>query len=116
MTTRLTREQVNFTFSKDLPPIARVKPGEEVIFETQDGLLKLSASDTDLGDALEEMEIEDFSENITIAFDSKLVIEILSHIDSEIVVLNLKGPFDPAIIKPFDDESHLCLIAPMRQG
>ncbi len=61
------------------------------------------------------MEIEALDENITIAFDSKSVIEILSHIDSEIVVLNLKGPFDPAIIKPLDDESFVCLIAPMRQ-
>ena len=86
-----------------------------VIFEIQDGMLNLSANDASLGDAYESVEIEAWDDNITIAFDSKSVIEILSHIDSEIVVLNLKGPFEPAIIKPLDDESYLCLIAPMRQ-
>jgi DNA polymerase-3 subunit beta len=85
-----------------------------VIFEIQDGLLKLSAYDKDFGDAYEEMEIEAWDENITIAFDSKSVIEILSHIDSEVVVFNLKGPFSPAIIKPNLNESYFFLIAPMR--
>jgi DNA polymerase-3 subunit beta len=85
-----------------------------VIFEVQDGLLKLSATDKDFGDAYEEMEVSAWDENITIAFDSKAVIEILSHIDSDLVVLNLKFPFSPAIIKPYGDESYLFLIAPMR--
>jgi DNA polymerase III sliding clamp (beta) subunit (PCNA family) len=40
--------------------------------------------------------------------------QILSHIDSDLVVLNLKFPFSPAIIKPYGDESYLFLIAPMR--
>ena len=38
MVTKLTREKINFTFSKTLQPIATVKPGEKVIFETQDAL------------------------------------------------------------------------------
>jgi amidase len=38
MVTKITREQVNFIFSKNLHPKAKVKPGEKVIFETQDAL------------------------------------------------------------------------------
>jgi len=38
MVTKLTREKINFTFSKTLRPIAAVKLGEKVIFETQDAL------------------------------------------------------------------------------
>lgn len=40
MATILTRDQVNFTFSKSLLPMASVKPGEKVVFETQDALCR----------------------------------------------------------------------------
>jgi amidase len=38
MVRKLIREQVNFTFSKSIQPIARIKAAEKVIFETQDAL------------------------------------------------------------------------------
>lgn len=110
---------IHFDTQKLLSALRRVSvlanKTRRVIFEIQDGILKLSATDASLGDAYEEVEISAWNDNITIAFDSKTVIEILSHIDSEIVVLNLKSPFSPAIIKPFGDYSYLYLIAPMRQ-
>jgi amidase len=40
MATVLSREQVNFTFSKNLEPLAKVHPGETVTFETQDALCR----------------------------------------------------------------------------
>lgn len=110
---------IQFDTQKLLSALRRVSvlanKTRRVIFEIQDGILKLSATDASLGDAYEEVEISAWNENITIAFDSKPVIEILSHIDEEEVVLNLKSPFSPAIIKPLGDYSYLYLIAPMRQ-
>lgn len=40
MATVLSREQVNFSFSKNLEPIAKVHPAETVTFETQDALCR----------------------------------------------------------------------------
>lgn len=83
-------------------------------FETQDGIMKVSATNPDFGEAVEEMEIKSGDGNISIAFSAKFVMDVLTHIDSEEVILNLKDPLSPAILKPADNENYLYLIMPMR--
>ena len=90
--------------------------------ETQDGILKVSATNPDFGEAHEEMEIKSGDGNIVIAFSAKFAIDVLTHIDSEEVVLNLKDPLSAALLKPANvehpdedgDENYLYLIMPMR--
>jgi DNA polymerase-3 subunit beta len=82
--------------------------------ETQDGILKVSATDPDAGEAHEEMEIKSGDGNIAIAFSAKFALDVLSHIDSEEVLLNLKDPLSAALLKPADDDNYLYLIMPMR--
>ena len=82
--------------------------------ETQDGLLKVSATNPDFGEAHEEMEIKSGDGNIVIAFSAKFAIDVLTHIDSEEVLLNLKDPLSAALLKPANDENYLYLIMPMR--
>jgi DNA polymerase-3 subunit beta len=83
-------------------------------FETQDGILKVSATNPDFGEAHEEMEIKSGDGNIVIAFSAKFAVDVLTHIDSEEVLLNLKDPLSAALLKPGDDENYLYLIMPMR--
>jgi len=83
-------------------------------FETQDGILKVSATNPDFGEAHEEMEIKSGDGNIVIAFSAKFAIDVLTHIDSEEVLLNLKDPLSATLLKPADDENYLYLIMPMR--
>jgi DNA polymerase-3 subunit beta len=82
--------------------------------ETQDGIMKLSATNPDFGEAHEEMEIKSGDGNIVIALSAKFFIDVLTHIDSEEVLLNLKDPLSAALLKPADDENYLYLIMPMR--
>lgn len=83
-------------------------------FETQDGIMKVSATNPDFGEAREEMEIKSGDGNIVIAFSAKFAMDVLTHIDSEEVLLNLKDPLSAALLKPADDENYLYLIMPMR--
>ncbi|MBM3236034.1 DNA polymerase III subunit beta [Candidatus Poribacteria bacterium] len=82
--------------------------------ETQDGIMKVSATNPDFGEAHEEMEIKSGDGNIVIAFSAKFTIDVLTHIDSEEVLLNLKDPLSAALLKPANDENYLYLIMPMR--
>ena len=82
--------------------------------ETQDGIMKVSATDPESGEAHEEMEIKSGDGNIVIAFSAKFAIDVLSNIDSEEVTLNLKDPLSAALLKPGNDDNYLYLIMPMR--
>lgn len=53
MTVKISREKVFFAFSSDLPPVARVKQGEEVVMETHDCFQGQLKSETDLLDKLD---------------------------------------------------------------
>jgi DNA polymerase-3 subunit beta len=89
--------------------------------ETQDGIMKVSATNPDFGEAHEEMEISRGGAslparngNIVIAFSAKFAMDVLTHIDSEEVKLSLKDPLSAVLIKPGNYENYLYLIMPMR--
>ena len=88
--------------------------------ETQDGIMKVSATNPDFGEAHEEMEIKSGDGNIVIAFSAKFALDVLTHLDSEEVLLNLKDPLSAVLLKPVypdkdgANENYLYLIMPMR--
>ena len=89
--------------------------------ETQDGIMKVSATNPDFGEAHEEMEIKSGDGNIVIAFSAKFALDVLTHLDSEEVLLNLKDPLSAVLLKPVypdkdgaNNENYLYLIMPMR--
>ena len=64
--------------------------------------LTITASSDTTGNAYEELEVESTGEDIAIAFNARYLIEILNHIDSPQIVIELLGPLQPAAIRPFD--------------
>jgi len=89
--------------------------------ETQDGMMKVSATNPDFGEAHEEMEIKSGDGNIVIAFSAQFALDVLTHLDSEEVLLNLKDPLSAVLLKPVspdkdgaNNENYLYLIMPMR--
>lgn len=53
MENRVTRDHVFFAFSKDLPPVLSIQPGDEVVLETHDCFEGQLKSEKDLVDALD---------------------------------------------------------------
>ncbi len=82
--------------------------------DAQDGLLRVSASTPDFGEAREEMDMEESTGDMQIAFNARFLMEVLQNVDSEHVLLELKDSLSAAILKPEGDEEYLCLIMPMR--
>jgi DNA polymerase-3 subunit beta len=86
-----------------------------VTVKISDHRLIVTASSDTVGNAYEEMEIEQNGADIAIAFNAKYLIEILSHVEAPQAVLELLGPLNPVAIKPASETDQLHVLMPLRK-
>ena len=72
------------------------------------------SSDSDLGNVKEEVLINLEGKDLTIAFNSKYLIDCLRVINDEFVNFNLNSSIAPCVIKSNSDDEYLYLILPVR--
>jgi len=90
--------------------------------EGRNNLVKFTVSDdnliitsnSEIGNVYEEIPIELEGNDITIAFNSKYLLDGIKVIDSEEVIMNFVSNVNPCIIKPVEDNSYTYLILPVR--
>lgn len=75
---------------------------------------KISAKTPELGEAYETVKLKSSNADIQIAFDARFLMDVLRHIETEDVVLELKDSLSAVVLKPVGEDNHLCLIMPMR--
>jgi DNA polymerase-3 subunit beta len=85
-----------------------------VKLELAPGLLKLSSSSPDLGQAQEELDVDYAGEAVQIAFNVRYLLEALAVSGGKEVRLSLQDPLSPARIVPTDDADTLAVVMPMR--
>jgi DNA polymerase-3 subunit beta len=78
------------------------------------GLLRLSSSNPDLGQAHEELDVDYAGEPVQIAFNARYLLDAISVLGSKELRLSLQDPLSPARIVPTDDEDSLAVVMPMR--
>ena len=76
--------------------------------------LRLSASSQEQGEAEEVLDVEYAGEELVIGFNSRYLLDAVSAIERDQVVLDLKDAQSPGVIKSIEDEGYLCVIMPMR--
>ena len=80
-----------------------------------DGLLAyLSAQTPDLGEARDAIGIKSGQGELKIAFDARFLREAIAHIQTEDFRMLFKDGVSSILIKPTDNEDHICVIMPMR--
>jgi len=80
--------------------------------------LIITANSDTAGNAYEELEVEQTGGDLTIAFNARYLIEILSHIETAQVRMEFLGPLSPAAIRPVgadDGGQQLYVLMPLRQ-
>ena len=80
--------------------------------------LIITANSDVAGNAFEEMEVEQTGEDLTIAFNARYLVEILTHVDSPQTQLEFLGPLSPAAIRPLEaapGSALLYVLMPLRQ-
>jgi DNA polymerase-3 subunit beta len=81
-----------------------------------DGKLELSASSPELGEAKESLPIEFEGESVDVGFNAQYLLEFLSAVGSDEVVLELRDAESQGLLRPGGDEdgSYRYVVMPMR--
>ena len=82
------------------------------MFEGDKLLLNIQASE--LGEAEDEISIVYKGDKIGTGFNARYILDILSVIENEEVLIELKDPLSPTLFKDPGDKKYLCVVMPMR--
>jgi DNA polymerase III subunit beta len=78
------------------------------------GVLTVTSDNPDLGEVREEIEGDYKGDRISIGFNPKYVVELLSQMNSDQVTLGLSGELDPGLFRPLSNDDYLGVVMPMR--
>jgi DNA polymerase-3 subunit beta len=78
------------------------------------GFLSIEADNPDLGNAREKIEVDYKGGALSVGFNARYFIELLTEIGSPEVKLELAGELDPAVVRPGDGSDYLGVVMPMR--
>ncbi len=76
--------------------------------------LDLVAEDPEFGDAHESLPIDYQSEDLTIGFNARYLLDVLQLIKDETVTLMLTDELSPGIIRPLEEQGFLAVVMPVR--
>jgi DNA polymerase-3 subunit beta len=74
----------------------------------------ISARNPELGEAREEMDIDYAGDPLTVRFNARYLIDVLSVLEDDFVELVLRDELSPAIMKPAQSDDFRSVIMPMR--
>ena len=61
----------------------------------------------------ETLAVESSTGSVRIGLNALMLIETLTHIETESVSLEFSGALNPVAVKPIGKDGHICLIMPM---
>ncbi len=80
----------------------------------QKNMLLISSDNPDIGEVKEEIEASVAGDEVSVGFNPKYVVDILTQISSEGVIVEIGGELDPVVIRPAEDREYLGVVMPMR--
>lgn len=85
-----------------------------VKFSATKNALLIASDNPDIGEVREELDADYDGEDIAIGFNPKYVIELLSQMATDQVIVELNGELDPGVIRPLSGDDYLGVVMPMR--
>ena len=76
--------------------------------------LQLSVTSPNSGEGIENINAQFNSEDMNVSFNSKYLIDIISQINNDSVVIHLKDPGSPVLIKDLLDKNSFHVVMPMK--
>ena len=78
------------------------------------GNLHIVSENPDVGEGSEELEVDFSGEPLTVGFNARYLLEALSALPDDEVLVELGGELDPGVIKPVSDNRFVGVVMPMR--
>ena len=76
--------------------------------------VQLTVNNPNSGEGVENINAKFNSDDLNISFNSRYLSDIASQIESESIVINLKDPGSPVLIKDFSDKNSFHVVMPMK--
>ena len=76
--------------------------------------LQLSVNSPNSGEGVENIEARFNSDDLSISFNSRYLIDIASQIESDSIIINLKDTGSPVLIKDTSDKNSFHVVMPMK--
>ncbi len=76
--------------------------------------LQLSVNSPNSGEGVENIEAKFNSDDLSISFNSRYLIDIASQIESDSIIINLKDTGSPVLIKDMSDKNSFHVVMPMK--
>jgi DNA polymerase-3 subunit beta len=85
-----------------------------VKMELDSGNMVLSATNPDLGEALDEVPVEYSGNSMTLFFNARYILDVLNVMASDRVIFKFNEPLSPAMILEEQRDDYICIVMPMR--
>lgn len=85
-----------------------------ILLEISASSIKISSSNPELGDAMEELDVTYGGEPIAVRFNARYLLDVLGVAETEWVEMKFKDELSPSMIVPEKTDSFLAVIMPMR--
>ncbi|RKU14135.1 DNA polymerase III subunit beta [Candidatus Poribacteria bacterium] len=93
---------------------ARANPKNALVcLEINPQQIRISAKTSETDEIHETLAAESGAGSVRIGLNAQMLIETLSHIETESVSLAFRNAMKPLVVKPSGDEEHICLLTPM---
>ena len=76
--------------------------------------IQLSVNSPTSGEGIENINVKFNSDDMAISFNSRYLIDITSQIENDSIIINLKDPGSPVLIKDLSDQNSFHVIMPMK--
>ena len=76
--------------------------------------LELSVNSPNSGEGVENINSKFSSDEMTVSFNSKYLIDISSQIEDETIIMNLKEAGSPVLIRDLSDKNSYHVVMPMK--
>ena len=94
--------------------LSRGEKNNLVKLDIKENVLYLISNSDDGANLKESIAINLSGKDMTIAFNSRYLLDCMKAIDDEFIKINLNTPVNPCVITPCDKEEYLYLILPVR--
>lgn len=85
-----------------------------VKLELENGILKLTSSNPDIGEAKDELSVPFEGDPLSIGYNARYILDVLSAMSTEQVTFELKDQLSPSLLKEAGNEAYQCVVMPMR--
>jgi DNA polymerase III subunit beta len=113
-TKKVTVSKESLTHAVKRVSILSKEKTNAVKLQLENDRLVLSTNNPEVGEANEELGVDYRGESISIGFNSRYLLDVLTAMDRESVALELSDPLSPCLITEDGDEHYKCVVMPMR--